>query len=290
MCCPCLQSDPFSQHAWSPAPCGGGEASLQDEGPEGLCVDFESLLGFLSAAEWASVQQAARYLCPGFKVSSPVGAGVEIGVLKELLGSTFVEGLQEIEGWLDFAQVAEDLDTLEHDVWNGGTLSTQAARLKVFSSLRWRLADFLEQAARVKVFWLDAGCGADARAQDFVQRASVLSSAQPHLCAWRVCEPLEADIFAFVHRVALVWQWRFLSRGGGKLCFPGKGREGMHEAGPGVSGHPRVAGGGEPCFGLVSCRGSRSSGCWLAAGSCGGPCSAGGQPCRGRLCWAVAQC
>ena len=201
-CCPCLQSDLFSQQAWSPASCGGEEESLHGEGPEGFCVDFGSLLGFLSAADWARVQQTARYLCPGFNVSSPVGAGVEIGVLKELLGSTFVDGLQEIEGWLDFAQVAEELDTLEQDVWNGGTLSTQAARLKVFSSLRWRLADFLEQAGRVLAFWIDAGCEADARAQDFVVRASVVSSAQPHLCAWRVCEPLEAGIFAFVHRVA----------------------------------------------------------------------------------------
>ena len=62
-------------------------------------------------ADWDRVHQAARYLCPGFNVSSPVGAAVEIGVLKELVGSTFVDGLQEIEGWLDFAQVAEDFDT-----------------------------------------------------------------------------------------------------------------------------------------------------------------------------------
>ena len=104
-------------------------------------------MGFLSMADWARVHQAARYLCPGFNVSSPVGTAVETGVPKELLGNTFVDGLQEIEGWLDLAQVAEDLDTLEQDVWSGGTLSTQAARLKVFSSLRWHLADFLEQAA-----------------------------------------------------------------------------------------------------------------------------------------------
>jgi hypothetical protein len=158
------------------------------------------LLRFLSASEWASVQQTARHLCPGFKVSSP--AGVDIGVLKELLGSTFVDGLQEIEGWLDFAGAAEELDILEQDVWNGGTQSTQAARLKVFSSLRWRLADFLEQAGRVLAFWMNASCEADASAQDFVVRASAVSSSQPHLCAWRVCEPLEAGIYAFVHRVA----------------------------------------------------------------------------------------
>ena len=82
------------------------------------------------------------------------------------------------------------------------TQSTQAARLKVFSSLRWRLADFLEQAGRVLAFWIDASCEADARAEDFVVRASVVTSAQPHLCTWRVCEPLEAGIFAFIRRVA----------------------------------------------------------------------------------------
>ncbi len=67
-------------------------------GARGPCAGFDSLLRFLSAAEWARVQQTARYLCPGFKVSSPVGAGVDIGILKELLGSTFVDGLQKIEG------------------------------------------------------------------------------------------------------------------------------------------------------------------------------------------------
>jgi hypothetical protein len=83
------------------------------------------LLRFLSASEWASVQQTARHLCPGFKVSSP--ASVDIRLLKELLGETFVNGLQEIEGWLDFAGAAEELDLLEQDIWNGGTQSTQAA-------------------------------------------------------------------------------------------------------------------------------------------------------------------
>ena len=158
------------------------------------------MLRFLSASEWASVQQTARHLCPGFKVSSP--ASVDIRLVKELLGETFVNGLQEIEGWLDFAGAAEELDLLEQDIWNGGTQSTQAARVKVFSSLRWRLADFLEQAGRVLAFWINATCEADASAQDFVVRASVVSSANPHLCAWRVCEPLEAGIYAFVHRVA----------------------------------------------------------------------------------------
>ena len=139
--------------------------------------------------------------------------------MKELLGSAFVDGLQEIEGWLDFAQVAEELDTFEQDVVSGGTTLSQAARLKVPSSLRWCVADFLEQAARVKAFWADAGSGADARAQDFLQRASVLSSAQPHLCAWRVCEPLEADIFAFVHRVAGGGTGDFSHEAAGNFAF-----------------------------------------------------------------------
>ena len=124
------------------------------------------MLRFLSASEWARVQQTARHLCPGFKVSSP--AGVDRGVLKEFLGSIFVDGLQEIEGWLHFAGAAEELDILEQDVWNGGTQSTQAAVSKVCSSLRWRLADFLEQAGRVLAFWINASCEADLSAQDFV--------------------------------------------------------------------------------------------------------------------------
>ena len=71
----------------------------------------------------------------------------------------------------------------------------------------------------MKAFWVDAGCGADARAQDFVQRASVLSSAQPHLCAWRVCEPLEADILAFVHRVAGGGSGDFSHEAAGNFAF-----------------------------------------------------------------------
>jgi hypothetical protein len=78
VCCPCLQPDPVSQKAWSSTVRGGEEGSLHGEEPEGLCVGFDSLLRFLSAAEWANVQKTARYLCPGFKVSSPVG--VDIGV------------------------------------------------------------------------------------------------------------------------------------------------------------------------------------------------------------------
>ena len=44
---------------------------------------------------------------------------------------TFVSGLQEIKGWLDFAGAAKDLDILEQDSWNGGTQMTQAARAKL---------------------------------------------------------------------------------------------------------------------------------------------------------------
>jgi hypothetical protein len=200
VCCPCLQPEPGAQPAWSSAARGGEEGSPHGEEFGNICVGADSLLRFLSASEWASVQQTARHLCPGFKVSSP--ASVDIRLLKELLGETFLNGLQEIEGWLDFAGAAEELDLLEQDIWNGGTQSTQAPRVKVFSSLRWRLADFLEQAGRVLAFWINASCEADSSVQDFVVRASVVSSANPHLCAWRVCEPLEAGIYAFVHRVA----------------------------------------------------------------------------------------
>ena len=160
----------------------------------------DSLMRFLSAPDWARVQQAARYLCPGFIASPP--AGVDIRLLKENVVETFVSGLQEIKGWLDFAGAAEDLDILEQDIWYGGTQTTQAARVKLFSSLRWRLEDFLKQAGRVLTFWTSATYQADSSVQDFVACASALSSASPHWCAWKVCEPLEADIYAFVHRVA----------------------------------------------------------------------------------------
>ena len=87
-------------------------------------------------------------------------------------------------------------------MWNGGTQSTPAARRQVLSSLKWRLADFLEQAERLRAFWLSAIGEANACAQDFVVRASVASAANPHLSAWRVCEILEDSIWAFVNRVA----------------------------------------------------------------------------------------
>ena len=70
VCCSCLQSDPSSQSAGSP----------HGEELGNICVDADSLLRFLSASEWASVQQTARHVCPGFKVSSP--ASVDIGLLK----------------------------------------------------------------------------------------------------------------------------------------------------------------------------------------------------------------
>ena len=79
---------------------------------------------------------------------------------------------------------------------------TQGARAKLISSLRWRLKDFLEQARRVRTFWASAVSEADLSAQDFMACASALSSANPHQYVWEVCDPLEADIHAFVHRVA----------------------------------------------------------------------------------------
>ena len=70
---------------------------------------------------------------------------------------SFADGLQEIEGWLDFGQAAEDVEALENDVWNGGTTLSEAERQEASSMLSWRLADFLEQAATVKSFWIEAG-------------------------------------------------------------------------------------------------------------------------------------
>jgi hypothetical protein len=199
VCCPCFQPEPFAQPGGCAEACGGNDESPEGEELGDTLVD-DSLMRFLSAPDWARVQQAARYLCPGFIASPPAGVGIRL--LKENVVETFVSGLQEIKGWLDFAGAAEDLDTLEQDIWNGGTQMTQAARAKLFSSLRWRLKDFLEQAGRVLIFWASAVSQADSSVQDFVACASALSSASPHRCVWEVCEPLEADIYAFVHRVA----------------------------------------------------------------------------------------
>ena len=78
---------------------------------------------------------------------------------------------------------------------------TQGGRAELISSLRWRLKDFLEQARRVRTFWAGAASEADSSVQDFMACASALSSASPHRYVWEVCDPLEADIHAFVHRV-----------------------------------------------------------------------------------------
>ena len=155
---------------------------------------------FLSASEWACVHQTATLLCPVFTASPP--ACCDSRVVKERIVEVLVDGLQEIEGWLDFAGAAEEVDILEQDLWNGGTQSTPDARRQVLSSLKWRLADFLEQAGRLRAFWLSATGEANACAQDFVVRAAVASAANPHLSAWRVCGILEDSIWAFVYRVA----------------------------------------------------------------------------------------
>ena len=74
-------------------------------------------------------------------------------------------------------------------------------RAKLISSLRWRLKDFLEQARQVRTFWAGVADEADPSVQDFLTRATAFSSASPHCQVWEVCDPLEADILAFVHRV-----------------------------------------------------------------------------------------
>ena len=116
--------------------------------------------------------------------------------------AAFESGLQEIEGWLDFEGASWDLDMLEADILDPGTQMSKDGRVKLISSLRWRLEDFLEQAGQVLTFWTNAICQADSSVQDFVACACALGSANPHSCAWRICEPLEADIYAFVHWVA----------------------------------------------------------------------------------------
>jgi hypothetical protein len=126
---------------------------------------------------------------------------VDIGLLKEYVAELFVSGLQEIEGWLGFAGAAEDLDRLEDDICGGGTQMTQGGRAKLISSLRWRLKDFLKTARQVRTYWASAVFEADGSAQDFMACASALSAAHPHRSVWEVCDPLEAGIHAFVHRV-----------------------------------------------------------------------------------------
>ena len=112
------------------------------------------------------------------------------------------DGLHEVEGWLDFEQAAEDLEALENEVWNGGTTLSEVKRQEASSMLSWRLADFLEQAARVKGFWIEAGSHADSGGKDFLQQAADLGGELFEADAWQACEPLEHEIVAFVHRVA----------------------------------------------------------------------------------------
>ena len=54
----------------------------------------------------------------------------------------------------------------------------------------------------MRTIWAGAASEADSSVQDFMACASALSSASPHRYVWEVCDPLEADIHAFVHRVA----------------------------------------------------------------------------------------
>jgi hypothetical protein len=71
-------------------------------------------------------------------------AGVAgFSIVGDLISYTLAEGLQEIEGWLDFGQATEDLDTLENDIFNGGTTLTMGGRQNIISVLSRRLAAFL---------------------------------------------------------------------------------------------------------------------------------------------------
>jgi hypothetical protein len=133
-------------------------------------------------------------------------------LLKVYVDAAFESGLQEIEGWLSFDAVSWDLDRLEADILDPGTQMSIDGRVKLISSLRWRLKDFLEQARRVRTFWADAADEADPSVQDFLARAFAFSSANPHREVWEVCDPLEAGIHAFVHRVC----------GGGNRDFSGE--------------------------------------------------------------------
>ncbi len=128
--------------------------------------------------------------------------GVDSGMLKVYVDAAFESGLQDIEGWLDFEGASWDLDILEADILDGGTQMSKDGRAKLISSLRWRLKDFLRQAGQVRTFWVKAVGEADPSAQDFMACATALSAASPNQYVGEVCDHLEADIRAFVCRVA----------------------------------------------------------------------------------------
>ena len=178
---------------------GGADAFWGEVAPKASAAGAHTLLDFLTNAEWGRVHQAARHLFHGVAAGIQGRAAVGTAALRELVEFAFADGLQEIEGWLDFGQAAEDLEALENDVWSGGTILREE---EASSMLSWRLADFLEQAATVKSFWTEAGSHANRKGKDFVQQAADLSGALPEAEAWQVCEPLEREIIAFVHRVA----------------------------------------------------------------------------------------
>ena len=54
--------------------------------------------------------------------------------------------------------------------------------------LSWRLTDFLGDAAKISVFWTDAGSHTGRRGKDFLHQAVELSGAMPEAEAWQVCE------------------------------------------------------------------------------------------------------
>ena len=185
VCCPCFETGPLPQRALRPVP---------------LCEVGSSLKDFLADAEWRQVQMAARHLCPGHAARMCDAAVAGTSIVDDLISYTLAEGLQEIGGWLDFGQATEDLDTLEHDIFSGGTTLTMGGRQNIISVLSRRLANFLELAAEVKTWWTGAVSQADKEAQDFVQRAAELCRAQPLVDQWQIGDSLVEEIEAFVQR------------------------------------------------------------------------------------------
>ena len=185
VCCPCFKSGPLPQRALR---------------PETLCEAGSSLKDFLADAEWRQVQMAARHLCPGHAARMCDAGVAGFSIVGDLISYTLAEGLQEIEGWLDFGQATEDLDTLENDIFNGGTTLTVGGRQNIISVLSRRLANFLELAAEVKTWWTGAVSQADKKAQYFVQRAAELCRAQPLVDQWQIGDSLVEEIEAFVQR------------------------------------------------------------------------------------------
>jgi hypothetical protein len=113
------------------------------------------------------------------------------------------DGLHGVEGCLDMSQMADAVDELVCSVWEGDSVLCGNRRAEAFRRLDCRLAEFVEEATLVQIFWEEASLEADLEGQDFVQKAIVLGRGFPEAEWWQRFEPLEQVIAAFVQRVAV---------------------------------------------------------------------------------------